>query len=310
MVLLAELVVEVAPGSFSGAAPLIPITAAAMVWPALLRTVSQQASWPGRGKASFIVASVLAALTFIAVTIALAGEIGTYAAPVGIVAGLLPPAAFMFVRCQRGPNRIAFPYAQVGRALAVAIAIGAGYVLLPDMALALRAVVAIALGALYVWLLFRLGAISETHRDALTHMAQSLVSGRTDSFKPRRGLRALEQGERDRLRAGIEASWAARRGPQARPARPASADDLVELLRRVGESGGVPVGAASELDPGIAAYLFSSDPTALRNASMRRLLEAGAEAADLRVLEDLVSHLATVPDEAWAGRRKREEESV
>ena len=38
---------------------------------------------------------------------------------------------------------------------------------------------------------------------------------------------------------------------------------------------------------------------------MRRLLGDGADAADLRALEDLVSHLATVPDGAWAGRRKR-----
>jgi len=309
MVLLAELVVEIAPGSFVDAAPLIPVTAAAMIWPALLRTVSQQTSWPGRGKTSFVVAAVLAALIFIAVTIALADEIGTYAAPVGIISGLLPPAVYMFVRCQRGPNRIAFPYAQVARALGIAIVIGTGYVLLPDMAFALRTALALALGALYVWLLFRLGAISEAHREALTHMAQSVVSGRTDSFKPRRGLRALEQGERDRLRAGIETSWAARRSVQGRAVRPASLEGLVALLRRVGARGGVPVGAASELDPGIAEYLFSSDPTALRNASMRRLLEAGAEAADLRALEDLISHLATVPDEAWQGRRKQVEKS-
>ncbi len=80
MVLLAEIMTGIAPGSFADATPLIPVTAAAMVWPALLRTVSQQTTWPGRGKTSFVVASVLAAVVFIGVTLALAGEIGTYAA--------------------------------------------------------------------------------------------------------------------------------------------------------------------------------------------------------------------------------------
>jgi hypothetical protein len=39
---------------------------------------------------------------------------------------------------------------------------------------------------------------------------------------------------------------------------------------------------------------------------MRRLLGEGADPQDLRALEDLVAHLATVPDAAWAGLRKNQ----
>ena len=49
-------------------------------------------------------------------------------------------------------------------------------------------------------------------------------------------------------------------------------------------------------------YLFEDASTAVRNASMRRLLELGAEANDLRALDDLVTTLARVPVEAWEDR--------
>ncbi len=81
---------------------------------------------------------------------------------------------------------------------------------------------------------------------------------------------------------------------------------LIEIARRVGVGGGVPIGEPTEFDPQIAEYIFSSAPTAIRNAQMRKLLESGAKAVDLRALEDLIAHLATVPDEAWAGLRKNE----
>ena len=80
MVLLAPLAVRSLRDSFEDAAPLIALTAAAMVWPALLRIVNQQTSWPGRTKATFIGSAVVACLIFIGVTVALAPVIDTYAA--------------------------------------------------------------------------------------------------------------------------------------------------------------------------------------------------------------------------------------
>jgi O-antigen/teichoic acid export membrane protein len=309
MVLLAPLAVAIAPSSFEDAAPLIPLTAAAMVWPALLRTVNQQTSWPGRTKATFIGSAVVACLVFIAVTVALAPVIDTYAAPVGIIAGLLPPAAYLFIRCQRGPDRIRFPYTEVGTAIAVAAVIGGLHVALSGVVpLAAEIGLAVVLGALYVGLLFLFRVVPESHWEALAHMARSFVSGRPDRFVPRRGLRALDQSDRDALRAAITGSWAARPGAKRQPPGKANGDPslLVRALRTAGERGGVPVGAGTDRDAAIGEYLFSSEPTAIRNATMRKLLADGADAKDLRALEDLVSHLATVPDDAWAGRRKND----
>jgi hypothetical protein len=226
---------------------------------------------------------------------------------VGMIAGLLPPCAYLFIRGQRGPDRIAFPYREVGTALAVAAVIGIGYDLLESsLSVAADIVVAVAFAALYVSLLFVLRVIPETHWEALTHMARSLASGRPDEFKPRVGLRALEQSERDALRSAVEGSWAAGAGASGGGGNGSPAQ-LMRSLRTAGERGGVPVGDVTPLDPDIGAYLFSSDPTAMRNAMMRRLLAEGADAKDLRALEDLVAHLAAVPDGAWAGRRKHED---
>jgi O-antigen/teichoic acid export membrane protein len=310
MVLVGPIAVDIAPDSFADAAPLIPVAAAAMVWPALMRTVNQQTMWPGRTKVTFICCAIVAAVVFIAVTALLAPEIDIYAAPVGMVAGLAPPCAYLFIRSQRGPDRIAFPYREVGTALVVAAVLGTAYELLPAVSLVVDILIAIAFAALYVGLLFRLRVIPETHWEALTHMARSLASGRPDRFQPRRGLRALEQDERDALRAAVEGSWAATRagaGDDRPVVANGSPDQLMRFLRTAGEGGGVPVGEPTALDAEIAGYLFSSEPTAMRNARMRNLLGEGADAADLRALEDLVSHLAAVPDGAWAGRKKSED---
>ena len=67
--------------------------------------------------------AVVAAVLFVVVTALLAPEIDIYAAPVGMIVGLLPPCAYLFIRGQRGPDRIAFPYREVGTALAVAAVI-------------------------------------------------------------------------------------------------------------------------------------------------------------------------------------------
>jgi O-antigen/teichoic acid export membrane protein len=309
MVLLAPVLVGIAPASFEAAAPLIPLTAGAMVLPPLLRTVNQQTSWPGRTKVTFIFCAILAAILFVAVTALLAPEIETYAAPAGMAIGLLPPAAYLFIRSQRGPDRIGFPYQEVGIALALATVLGGGYALLPALPLAADLAIAVAVGAAYIALLFVLRVIPESHWEALTHMTKSLVSGRPDRFQPRRGLRALDQAERDALRDAVSSSWAASAGNvglEPDGAEGAGPETLVHSLRRAGERGGVPVGEPTDYDAEIGAYLFSAAPTAMRNATMRRLLGDGVNAADLRALEDLVSHLATVPEEAWAGRRKQE----
>lgn len=311
MVLVAPVAVAIAPGSFSDAAPLIPLAAAGMVMPALLRTVNQQSSWPGKTKKPLILGAVTAAIIFISTTLLLAPWLDVYAAPIGMIAGIGPPAAFIFLRCQRSPTPIRFPYRRVIKAGLMAAAIGGAYTALPAMGAVAELALALAFGAAFLALLLVLDIVPRMHWAALGHMARSLRSGRADSFKPRRGLRGLESEERQALRSAIAASWAAgvREGaPRANGAHGDEAARLVATLRRAAQRGGVPVAEPTELDAGIGEYLFSAAPTAVRNARMRELLDEGAKPGDLRALEDMIAHLAAVPDAAWSGRRKDQTE--
>jgi O-antigen/teichoic acid export membrane protein len=298
MVLAGKALVDAAPSAYAGASSLIPLTALGFVGPALYRTVNQNVNIPNK-RPLFIGGVIAAALLFIGVTWALAGEIGAYAAPVGMIAGFGLPALFLFVRGQRGKKPLRFPYREVGTALLLAAAIAGGAELLPELNPWVDLLVAAGGCALWIALLVPLRAIPPEHWTPLVHMLRSFRRGTPVSFRPRKGLRALDPATRDELRLAVVG-----RLPRER-LLPEAGDEgllLVRALRLVADAGGVPAGEPTRLDPEMAVFLFEDAPTAVRNASMRRLLDRGADANDLRSLEDLVAALERVPVEAWEDR--------
>lgn len=317
MVLLGQLLVDLAPPEFADAAPLIPLTAAGLTMPALWRTMHGQTAWPGKTRTTFVLATIFAALVFVGLCLLLAPEIGIYAAPVAMLAGFTLPITYFFVRCQRSENRIDFPYEEVGKALLVAVAIGGGFHLLPDMPAAAEAVVVAVLLGVYLALLFILRVVPENHWPALSAMGMSMFTGRADRVNPRRGLRALEASDRERLRVAViqrlppDAFARAEPVPTRawRPDKPigpledgTAGGRLIWALRGAGRAGGSPVRRRSPWDgDDLAEFLFADEPPAVRSATMRRLLSEGADPADLRALEDLVQHLSTIPADAWEG---------
>jgi O-antigen/teichoic acid export membrane protein len=309
MVLTANLLIGLAPDDYADAAPLIPLSAAALMMPALYRTVNTTVTWPGKTRVAFIVGTVSGALAFIGLTLLIGPELGIYAPPVALLASLGTAVVITFVRGQLSERRIDFPYGEVATALGIATVIGLGYEALTplgtwaDLALA-------GLGmALYVGLLFALRVIPERHLPALGQMARASVHGRPDAFNPRRGLRSLEPGQREALHAAVmtripEAELLAEedgRAGEPVPVRGSSqGEDLVRALRRAGVGGGLQVSHSSEHDAEIARFLFADEPIAVRQATMRRLLAAGEQPGDLRALEDLVAHLAKLPPRVWS----------
>ncbi len=91
MVLGGKVLVDIAPSSYADAAGLIPFTAAAFVMPSIYRTVNQNVNLSHK-RALFIAGCVGAALAFIGLTVVLAPEIGTYAAPIGMLVGFGIPS--------------------------------------------------------------------------------------------------------------------------------------------------------------------------------------------------------------------------
>ena len=300
MVVGGEIVVGIAPDSYADAASLVPLTAAAMVMPALYRTVNQNANVPNKRR-YFVGGCVLAVVLMVGITVLLAPEIGVYAAPIGILVGFGVPSAYLFLRTQLSPKAIDFPYREVLTAFLLAGAVAGGFVLLPEFNVFGEAAVALALLAAYLGLLVVFRVIPEQHWQPLAHMARSTVRGTTvTDFNPRVGLRKLQGPERRALRVAVK------RGLPAEELRTPEGEALVASLRRVGTRAGVPgIAKPGEHDAEIAIFLFERAPTAVRNASMRRLQAAGAPSNELRSLEELAGHLARVPGEAWKGRRKQ-----
>lgn len=298
MILGGEILVDLAPPEYAAAAGLIPFTAAAAVMPSVYRTVNQNTNL-SHNRALFILGCVGAAIAFVTITSLLAPEIGAYAAPIGMLVGFGVPSGLMFARNQISSGKpIAFPYLPVAISIVLAAAIAAGFqVLQLDKWIELG----IAVGLLVAFLaaLVPLGVIPEEHRTPLLHTVRSLGRGTPAIFLPREGLLALEPHEREELRIAVIAQL-----PAERLAPAGESDEgrrLVGMLRRVGSGGGIPVAGPSSLDAEIAPCLFEDASTAVRNASMRRVLAAGADSNDVRALEDLVADLARVPDDAWQG---------
>ena len=301
MVVGGAVLVDVAPSSYGPAAPLIPFTAAAFVMPSFYRGINQNVNIPHK-RATFITGCVLAFLIFAGMIAWLAPEIGVYAAPLGMIAGFGIPGAYMFLRCQLGKRPIAFPYSEVLRAILIAVAIGVGFHLLPPMNVWVELVVALLALALFVVLLFVFRVVPENHWRPLMHMARSAVRGTViHDLNPRAGLRSLGRMERRRLRRAVTT------GLSAEELRDGHGEVLVGYLRRVGDRAGVPdIAEPTEFDGEISLFLFERAPTAVRNATMRRLLAAGASSNELRALEELANHLARAPRDAWHGKRKGE----
>jgi O-antigen/teichoic acid export membrane protein len=300
MVLLGTVIVDAAPPEYSDAAGLIPFCAAGFVMSPLLRTVNQTVSIPNN-RVKFIGGVVGGALVFAAGIVVLAPEVGAYAAPLAMMIGLGGPAALLFLDGQRGKKPLRFPYRETLRGLALAAVIGGGFQLLPEMATLLELAVAIALIGLYLVGLVVFRIVPERHWGPLLHMARSFARGTAVHVNPRRGLRAIDPAQREELRVAVIHGLPAQRlAPDGDPT--GEGERLVHALRTVGENAGVAVGERSRHDLQIAVFLFEDAPPAVRDVSMGKLLDAGATASDLRALEDLVAHLARIPDDAWEGQ--------
>jgi hypothetical protein len=215
----------------------------------------------------------------------------------------------MFAWAQIRGDRIAFPYLQVAGGAAVAAAVGAGFALVPDINPALKLALGLLFIAGFVVALFAFRVIPEKHREPLIHTARSVFRGTPAQVNPRRGLRNLRPAERKALRRAVKQRVPPERlaadGARGKQARQGEAAQLVKVLRRAGRQAGVPVGQPTRHDPLIGRFLFADAPQAVRDATMRRLLDQGADSGELRALEDFVAQLRRVPADAWKGRPAR-----
>jgi O-antigen/teichoic acid export membrane protein len=321
MVLGGEILIQIGGSAFESAAPIIPLTAAAMSMPALYRTISAMSAYPNK-RPTFVVSTIFAALLYVGFALLLLGQtgIGIYAAPISMILAFLIPATYMFLRSQLGAKPIDFPYRAMLQATLIAAVIAVGYHFFhPETEFLQVPVIAVLMLA---WLasLFLLRVIPQYHWHPIRHIAVSALKGSPLRLDVGAGLGALKPRDRRALRTAVvdrmsphelvPAAGSGGDGDAAEQSVNVQPDSegarLVRLLRRAGDRGGVPISRRSELDAGISLYLFSDQPVAVRLAKMRQLLREGSDAHELRTLADLRDALARAPAEAWAAKGARD----
>jgi O-antigen/teichoic acid export membrane protein len=202
MVMGGTLIVNQASAQFQAAAPLIPFTAAAMTMPALFRTVSGQVDFPKK-RYWWIGSVVLSALTFAGWIAVLVPRIGIIGTPIASILAFGIPCAAMFIRNQRGPNPVHFPY----RAIVTAALSGAAFafffkfVHFDNKWIQLAEIGGLML--LYFGSFFFLGVIPKYHRAPLWHIAKTALRRKPHGFDRDAGLGALNQNQRRLLQDAV-----------------------------------------------------------------------------------------------------------
>ena len=202
MIMGGTLIVNQASAQFQAAAPLIPFTAAAMTMPALFRTVSGQVDFPKK-RYWWIGSVVLSALTFAGWIAVLVPRIGIIGTPIASILAFGIPCAAMFIRNQRGPNPVHFPYrAIVTAALSgAAFAVFFKYIHFDNKWIQLAEIGGLML--LYFGSFFFLGVIPKYHRAPLWHIAKTALRRKPHGFDRDAGLGALNQNQRRLLQDAI-----------------------------------------------------------------------------------------------------------
>jgi O-antigen/teichoic acid export membrane protein len=298
MVLAGELLINIASSQFASAAPLIPLTAGAMVMPALYRTVSGMSVYP-RKRLTFVLSTIFAALAYVALCIVIIPRIGIYGAPVAMIIAFSVPALGMFLRSQLSSKAIDFPSWVMLRAVAVAVVIAVGFHLIHPTNEILEAIAIAVLMVVWLVSLFVLRVIPEYHWSPIRHMVMSVVSGSAIRFNASKGLAAIDAEDRAALHSAIFERLRADGLELDTSNGDPGAEQLVKSLRKAGRKGGVPVGRATEQDAEIAYFLFAAAPPASRQVKMLRMLSEGIDSHDVRTLEDLVDDLRKAPAKVW-----------
>jgi len=313
---MATVMVRVAPPSYAGAAPLIPLVAGGLVAPTVYRMTNKSVKYANK-RFPFIVGAVIAMLLFIGLSLLLIPEWGVKGTPLAMMGAFLPPTIFVFIKSQAGRSPIRLPWRSMIVASVVAVAVAFAHAELDPGGFILEIVAGLFAIALWCVLCVALGVIPKQHRAPLLAMVRGLRD-RGHGFEAAAGLESLTPRERKVLRRAV-----LRGLPPERAARPLLSNGdgggdrsaeanalLVDLLRRTAVGGGAP-GIPDDYersrrgdrrrDSRIGAFLFASGPIAERDQIGKRLINDGvAEPFDLHTLEAVIASLQRGGKPLWS----------
>jgi O-antigen/teichoic acid export membrane protein len=283
----ADVLVRIAPPSYAGAAPLIPIIGLSLGLMGMYFLVFRVSDFPNKMR-KLLIANLVCTLLFFPIALLLMPALGAYGAAlsVGIVAAML--TAFMLAFMRFGPTPTPIQYGRIGGAVAVGALCYGLERILSAPAGSLQPLVALTSFLAFPLLLVISGLLPRSEANALLRMMRSAM-GRGESgdgaaeMLDRVPARQRHFVERILDRGSVDEALATEFGMDTQELH----REFVRALRRAGH-----IGAPGDADGRIGTYLLSDEPVGQRTAAAARLWESEeVDPAELDELEQFCDRL-------------------
>jgi O-antigen/teichoic acid export membrane protein len=305
LALLSDLLIRIAPESYSSAAPLVPLVAMGIVGFGVFIILVRTCKLPN-SRLMHIGLMLGAMVLFLLGGIFLVPAFGGYGAAAAQIIAFGAAAVAMLVITQRSDNPMPIQYGRLGRGLALGLAcIVVGQVVSP-LAGAGRLFVDLAILAAFPALLVAMRAFPGEELRAFVKFSRPQPRRRRTS-EAVAALERLDPLDRQVAFLLVREGQTAQEAARELSLDPATLDSrFVESMRALAPAGALPPDREVEgdeepenHDSEIAVYLLSTGGVASRDVISRALIDNGVEPLELDVLELTVSRLRRVPAGEW-----------
>jgi O-antigen/teichoic acid export membrane protein len=307
LALLADVLIRIAPESYSDAAPLVPLIGLGMVACGVLMVVYRGAKFPNRRNWHLGMMGA-AALIFVVSGFVLVPAFGGYGAAVSQIVAFSVAAAVMLFIAQRSKHPLEIQYGRLARGVGVGVLCVAAGQLVSPLAGEWRILVDLAILAGFPGLLVLARAFPGDELRAFVNLSRPRRPRRRSSTMVER-LRHLDPLDRRALSALVPSGSSSAEAARALALpEPVVLSRFVSSLRRVGSGrngdGGCEGDAEGDgkgigRDAEVASYLLADGGVATRDRLAEQLCEDGVDPLDLDGLDSTLMRLRRIPRREW-----------
>jgi O-antigen/teichoic acid export membrane protein len=299
LTLLADLLMSIAPASYSGAAPLVPLVGLGVVAFGVLMVLYRGSSFPNRAR-RFIFLMLGAALVFVVAALVLVPPYGGYGAAIAQIIAFSVAAAIMLWLAQRSEHPLPIQYGRLARGVALGLlCIGLSQLLSPLAGEWRLGADLLILVAFPILLVLARAFPSDDLRAFVNLSRPQRPKPRGRSTEILAELEKLAPEDRRLVATLVPKGRSSASAAQAVDGDvPETMTRFVASLRALASNGN---GASppSEHDSEIAAYLLADGGVATRDFLAERLCEEGVDPLDLDVLDVTLGRLRRLPRREW-----------
>lgn len=307
LALLADVLIGIAPESYSDAAPLVPLIGLGVVASGMTLMIYRGAKFPNRRR-SYIGLLLGAAAVFVVAGLVLVPLFGGYGAAVAQILAFGGAALAMLWMSKRSEHPLPIQYRRLARGTAIGLlCIGLGQLVSP-LAGQWRILVDVIILAAFPALLFAAKAFPTEELRAFVDLSLPRRPRRRSTRMVER-LRQLDPLDRRALVALVpNGSSSAEVARTLELPEPVVLSRFLASLREVGSIAATDGGGdeedgegeqAENFDADLAAYLLASRGVAKRDVLAEKLCEDGVDPLDLDLLDVTLGRLRRIPRREW-----------